>query len=104
MCTDSFDDEDDVVNSRPNALDVKQTPNSYTCRRNMGRERHCLPDPTATVENGATPQNLYISMTIHLAGSDVQRHLVLMISRRFIANTGDCQTIKSKNSTSIQQQ
>ena len=26
VCTDSFDDEDDVVNSRLNALDVKQTP------------------------------------------------------------------------------
>jgi len=50
VCTDSYDDEVEVVNSRSNALDVKQTPVSYTRRRDMGHGRQCLPDPTATVE------------------------------------------------------
>ena len=59
--TDSCDDEVEVVNSRSNALDGKQTPVSYTCRRNMGQERQRLSNPMAAVETrGISPPKLYI--------------------------------------------
>jgi len=79
VCTDSCDDEVEVVNSRSNALDGKQTPCRIgskgsppfpcTWRSSVGLEEFCLPVPTGAGSHQEQDANkfLYSPKSLYLA-------------------------------------